>query len=132
MVYLVGKHVSIYNYEKRTHSFILKSNNILEIHCFAISPNRALIALSESFIDQKKKLSNTPNTKDAVEHQISVYNFKNAKRARVLSVVGPSGKSTPVISMAFSGDAQYLAAVTDEPEQAIYLWHLAKANVSLN
>ncbi|KAG2387150.1 hypothetical protein C9374_001482 [Naegleria lovaniensis] len=132
IVYLVGKHVSIFNYEKRTHTFILKSGNVLEIHAFAISYNRKFIALSESInsADSKRKSQQNLNqTKESTtEYQISVYNFRTAKRARVLNVVGTSGKPSPVISMAFSRDAKYLTAVTDEPDQSIYLWHLEKSN----
>lgn len=136
IVYLVGKHVSIFNYEKRTHTFILKSGNVLEIHSFAISYNRKFIALSESInsSDSKRKSQQNLNqTKESsTEYQISVYNFRTAKRARVLNVAGTSGKPSPVISMAFSRDAKYLAAVTDEPDQSIYLWHLEKSNVSVH
>ena len=139
IVYLVGKHLSIFNYEKRTHSFVLKGGNVQEIHCFAISHNRKFIALSESVVpDSSKHAKKSPSPtksleeQSTVEYQVSVYNFKNAKRARVLNVIPSAGKPGPVISMAFSRDAKYLAAVTDEPDQSIYLWHLEKSNVCTN
>ncbi|KAL9646644.1 hypothetical protein ABK040_010756 [Willaertia magna] len=158
IVYLVGKHVAIFNYEKRTHAFIQKSQRVAEIYCFAISFNRKFIALSER-IDQQQQsnVESGANKKNKVnssvgnagngiqslssstampspnnnnnfksQYQVSIYNFRNAKRVRALPV--NSTKNSPVITMAFSRDSKYLVAVTDEPESAIYFWHLEKSN----
>lgn len=112
IVYRVGQHVAIFNYENRTHKFILKSVNTAEILCFAVSKLRKYIALSERLVHN-----------DNV--QISVYNLKNASRVRTLDLNGKS----PVVDLCFSSDNKYLACVTGEPDPCVYLWQLNKSKV---
>lgn len=108
IVYQSGQHIAQYNYENRTHKFVLKSSKIEKIWAFAVSKNGKFIALSE-------QLGND-------DFQLSVYSFRTATRIRSLELK----EKSPVISLDFSADSRYLAAITKEPDQSIYLFHLEK------
>eukprot|EP00668_Euglena_longa_P001720 GGOE01002026.1.p1 GENE.GGOE01002026.1~~GGOE01002026.1.p1 ORF type:complete len:1332 (+),score=571.64 GGOE01002026.1:60-4055(+) len=114
VVYLVGKHVAIYNYENKTHRFILKNSKTAQIVAFCASSNRRYIALSERLVEE-----------NAI--QVSVYNFNTATRVRTLSFTALS--KNPVIAMDFSRDNKYLVAVTQPPDVFIYLWQLDKGKL---
>mmetsp|Transcript_108172 Transcript_108172/g.186736 ORF Transcript_108172/g.186736 Transcript_108172/m.186736 type:complete len:1368 (-) Transcript_108172:213-4316(-) len=114
LVYLVGKHVAIFNYDNKAHRFILKNSKTAQIVAFCVSSNRRYIALSEKLIDD-----------GAI--QVSVYNFNTATRVRTLSFAYLSKQ--PVVAMDFSRDNKYLVAVTQPPDVFIYLWQLDKARL---
>jgi len=111
IIYLVGHHLAQFNYEKRSHKFILKSNKTREIFTFSISQGKKYIALSERLVEN-----------NAI--QVSVYNFKLATRVRTIPFPNNNG---PVIAIDFSKDSKYLACVTAEPDNAIFLWSLDKS-----
>ena len=51
VVYLVGKHVTLFNYETKNQRFILKGSKMSEFLAFAVSSNRRYIALSYRLVD---------------------------------------------------------------------------------
>ena len=114
LVYLVGKHVAIFNYENKAHRFILKNAKTAQIVAFCVSSNRRYIALSERLVDD-----------GAI--QVSVYNFNTATRVRTLSFAYLC--KNPVVALDFSRDNKYLVAVTQPPDVYIYLWQLDKARL---
>lgn len=114
LVYIVGKHVAIFNYENKTHRFILKNSKTAQVVAFAVSSNRRYIALSERLTDDNAT-------------QVSVYNFNTASRVRTLSLTHLSKQ--PVTCMDFSRDNKYLVTVTEAPDVFIYLWQLDKARL---
>ncbi|KAL0484427.1 flagella-associated protein [Acrasis kona] len=136
IVYLVGHHVALYNYEKRAHRFVLKSPKTAEIYGFSVSPNRKYIAISERIISEPKpegsgKKEKTGSEKKEVETsppdviQISIYNFKTAARSRTLNF--PSAMTSQILTMDFSKEGKYLSAVTSEPDSTIYMWRLEQS-----
>eukprot|EP01012_Entosiphon_sulcatum_P026619 TRINITY_DN3208_c0_g1_i1.p1 TRINITY_DN3208_c0_g1~~TRINITY_DN3208_c0_g1_i1.p1 ORF type:complete len:1398 (-),score=349.80 TRINITY_DN3208_c0_g1_i1:40-4233(-) len=114
IVYLVGKHVAIFNYENKVHRFILKNAKTSQIVAFAVSNNRRYIALSEKLMDDGGS-------------QVSVYNFNTASRVRTLSLQYLSKQ--PVTALDFSRDNKYIVTTTAPPDVFIYLWQLDKARL---
>jgi WD40 repeat protein len=114
LVYLIGKHVTVFNHETRTHRFILKNPKAAAIVAFCLSPNRRYIALSERL------------TEDDVV-QVSVYNVATATRVRTLPLTHPS--KSPVVALDFSRDNKFLAAATQPPGLSVCLWQLDKAKL---
>lgn len=114
LVYLVGKHVAIFNYENKAHRFILKNTKTAQIMAFCVSSNKRYIALSERLAED-----------NAI--QVSVYNFNTATRVRTLSFSYLS--KNPIVVMDFSRDNKYLVAATQAPDVFIYLWQLDKARL---
>eukprot|EP00906_Rhabdomonas_costata_P011478 RCo016356 len=114
LVYLVGEHVAIFNYEAKTHRFILKNAKTAHIVAFAVSSNRRYVALSERLLEDNAS-------------QVSVYNFNTSSRVRTLSLAHLSKQS--VTCMDFSRDNKYLVTVTEPPDVFIYFWQLDKARL---
>lgn len=113
-MFLVGQHLTQYNYDKRTHKFNLKSSKVKEVTSFAVSSGKKYIALAERLNDAHSSV------------QVSVYNFKTATRVRTLPLTNHKGS---IVSLDFSSDGKLVACATSEPDPAIFLWQLEKQRV---
>ena len=113
LIYLVGKHVAIFQHETVQHRFILKNQKTSEIVTFCISPNRKYIALAERLAEGSLV--------------VNIYTQHTGSRVRSLDFKFLS--KLPVVAMDFSTDNKYLATVTALPDVYIYLWQVDKSRL---
>eukprot|EP00906_Rhabdomonas_costata_P011480 RCo016358 len=115
LVYLVGKHVAVFNYEAKTHRFLMKAPKTSMIVDFCVSANRRYLALSEKLLDDGGV-------------QVSLFNFSTGQKVRSLNMSHLSRQ--PVTAMDFSADNKYLVTVTEPPDGLILMWQLDKARLA--
>ena len=139
LIYNVGKHLAIYNYDTAQYKFILKQPKTQEVLCFALTSNRKYLALSEQLVEDKPGGSTevsvwallggkSSKQTDGNRSQASAVQFQ-VKKTRVLSFAYLSKQ--PVVAMGFSSDNKLLATATSAPEGFVYIWQLDKAPARL-
>eukprot|EP01060_Flectonema_neradi_P008346 TRINITY_DN15970_c0_g1_i2.p1 TRINITY_DN15970_c0_g1~~TRINITY_DN15970_c0_g1_i2.p1 ORF type:complete len:1387 (+),score=332.29 TRINITY_DN15970_c0_g1_i2:136-4296(+) len=132
VIYNVGKHLAIYNYETSQYQFILKQSKTQEVLCFALTSNRKYLALSEQLAEEKPGGSTEVSVwallGSGAKQDNSNLHFQ-VKKTRSLSFAYLSKQ--PVVAMGFSRENKLLSTATSAPEGFIYIWQLDKAPARL-
>eukprot|EP01059_Diplonema_ambulator_P003717 TRINITY_DN13427_c0_g1_i1.p1 TRINITY_DN13427_c0_g1~~TRINITY_DN13427_c0_g1_i1.p1 ORF type:complete len:1331 (+),score=530.58 TRINITY_DN13427_c0_g1_i1:112-3993(+) len=123
LLYSIGKHMAVYNYETLQYRFILKQAKAVEIITFAVAFNKKYIAISERLTDDKD--GGNEVSVWTVDLQETGSSLISTKRVRSLPFSYLSKQ--PVVSLAFSRDNKLLVTVTANPEAFVYLWQLDKS-----
>eukprot|EP01064_Diplonema_japonicum_P001365 TRINITY_DN10874_c0_g1_i1.p1 TRINITY_DN10874_c0_g1~~TRINITY_DN10874_c0_g1_i1.p1 ORF type:complete len:1285 (+),score=282.06 TRINITY_DN10874_c0_g1_i1:72-3926(+) len=124
LLYGIGRHMAVYNYDTLQYRFILKQAKAQEIMTFAVAHNRKYIALAERLTDDSKEAANEV-TIWSVDLKETGSSLVTTKKVRALSLSYLAKQ--PVVALAFSRDNKLLVTVTSTPEAFVYIWQLDKS-----
>lgn len=145
-MYPAAHHVVLVNTETNTMEFLHHTRSVRSVQCFALSPNRELLAVAEihhtnaSSLPQGAAAAVPPSPAKTAsslaisaahlheqhqQHVLCIY--KTASRSRVRAITLPHNSS--IVSCSFSACNKFLALLEDAPTHNVTYWKVSNAKL---